>query len=516
VSLFSSINKKEKKMKKSLIVFLLEFLILVGIAHTQVKLEGYFEGQFGKTYDSESFKWNMWDPNYYLETRLTATPIANTEAYLKFYADKWNQAGQQMDHSESILSEGHIKFRQEYKGRGIQTIFFTRESGNYWTDGSMLNILNTGSVNNDGNGQGGRLDLWESWGGSATYVFSDFSSGVGDDIHLLRLRQSFLHKKLFTGIFYQRKNYGTGGQKDYNEVVATDIKIQFGRYFFNGELAFGNVPSEQEVVSLNKSYQEQGREFFKKGKYYDGLKEFFKENIATKVEFRGMRLGTPQLGYWYVNPCVWSYGKCYRNYMGENKYDEYGYGINSYYFVPQRAITLTCNYSQYKKHEAEEYSTGKSCDPVTNLYSEAYIEFINGFKGKVYYNKKDEVWHGGKYKHYDFFAELSVENRLAKLLTQFKIKDIGDTWEKQIAGIECAVNLTDRWRAFARGMIVNDRVGSRSSIFGELLYRIGSNTELYLQYGPSWWGAYGLVNDDGFVSGGYMKKEIKLILKGWF
>ncbi|RKX70394.1 hypothetical protein DRP43_03380, partial [candidate division TA06 bacterium] len=67
-------------MKKSLIVFLLEFLILVGIAHTQVKLEGYFEGQFGKTYDSESFKWNMWDPNYYLETRLTATPIANTEA----------------------------------------------------------------------------------------------------------------------------------------------------------------------------------------------------------------------------------------------------------------------------------------------------------------------------------------------------------------------------------------------------------------------------------------------------
>jgi len=120
------------------------------------------------------------------------------------------------------------------------------------------------------------------------------------------------------------------------------------------------------------------------------------------------------------------------------------------------------------------------------------------------------------YKHYDFFTELSVENKLAKLITQFKIKDYGETWEKQIAGVELSVNLADKWRVFTRGMIINDRVGSRYSFFTELQYRTSGNAELYLQYGPSYWGQHGLVNDDGFISTGSMKKELRLIIKGWF
>ena len=158
----------------------------------------------------------------------------------------------------------------------------------------------------------------------------------------------------------------------------------------------------------------------------------------------------------------------------------------------------------------------ESFDPSTRLYSEMYIEFVNGFKGKIAFDKKDERWQGNLYKHYDLFTELSVENSLAKLLAQYKIKDLGEIWEKQIAGIELSVNLADKWRVFTRGMIINDRVGSRYSIFTELQYRTEGNAELYLQYGPSYWGQYGLVNDDGFVSSGTMKKEIKLIIKGWF
>ncbi len=109
-----------------------------------------------------------------------------------------------------------------------------------------------------------------------------------------------------------------------------------------------------------------------------------------------------------------------------------------------------------------------------------------------------------------------MENKLAKLLTQFKIKNINESNEKQIAGIELSVNLSDRWKLFTRGMIANDRAGSRHSFFTEIQYRIGGNTEFYLQYGPNWYGSYGLVNDDGFASSGEMKKEIKLIVKGWF
>ena len=49
-------------------------------------------------------------------------------------------------------------------------------------------------------------------------------------------------------------------------------------------------------------------------------------------------------------------------------------------------------------------------DPITNIYTEIYIEFINGFKGKIAFNKKDENWQGKLYKHYDFFSEISVND----------------------------------------------------------------------------------------------------------
>ena len=179
------------------------------------------------------------------------------------------------------------------------------------------------------------------------------------------------------------------------------------------------------------------------------------------------------------------------------------------------------NYSFYEKIIPDtislDYTSEKMItNPITNLYTEIYIEFINGFKGKVSFNKKDEFWQGQYYKHYDILSELSVENYLAKLLAQYKIKDFGEIWEKQITGVELSVNLTEQWKFFTRGMVVNDRVGSRYSFFTEFQYRTSGNTELYLQYGPNYLGQYGLTNDDGFASSGSMIKEFKIILKGWF
>ena len=256
------------------------------------------------------------------------------------------------------------------------------------------------------------------------------------------------------------------------------------------------------------------------GNNYSNL---FKSNVAIKSELIGFSIGNAKSGYWFFTPGFFSYGDTYRNYMGNNQSNSYGYWLNSYYLVPQKAITLTLNYSYSQKMVPDTivafedvFYSKEIIDPITNIYAEIYMEFINGFKGKMAFNKKDENWQGKLYKHYDFFSEISVENSLAKLLGQFKIKDLGETWEKQIAGIELSVNLTDKWRFFTRGIIADDRVGSRFSIFTELQYRMSGNTELYLQYGPSYWGQYGLVNDDGFASSGIMRKEVKLILKGWF
>ena len=47
-----------------------------------INMEGFYVGQFGKTYESDSFEWNMWDPNFYLETRLYGSPIENSDICL--------------------------------------------------------------------------------------------------------------------------------------------------------------------------------------------------------------------------------------------------------------------------------------------------------------------------------------------------------------------------------------------------------------------------------------------------
>jgi len=478
-------------------------LLNTGILHG-INMEGFYEGQFGKSYESDIFKWNMWDPNFYLETRFFGSPAYDSDYYIKFYTYKDYQSQRPV----AVFSEGHIGFRQENNGSGFHGTLFSRESQHYWLDGSMLGVVNTVSVNNDSNGQGARFDFWHSWGGSMTYVFSDFSQDGGDDIHLFRFRQSLFSNNLNTGISLQQKNYPSGEHQDYNRVVACDLRAHFGRYYLSTEIAKTEVPGDSLVNQLNNRYSDD---------------EIFKSNIAIKSELRGFRIGSPKTGHWFLIPGIFSYGNTYRNYMGDNQSNRQGYWINSYYLVPNHAITFMLNHSQSKKIVADTITvfldslqSKEIFDPVSNTYAGVYIEFINGFKGKIAFNKKDEKWQGSDYRHYDFFSELSVENRLAKLLGQYKIKDLGEIWEKHIIGMELSINLSDRWRFFTRGIIADDQIGSRYSVFTELQYRTGGNTELYLQYGPSYWGQYGLVNDDGFASSGSMRKEVKLILKGWF
>jgi len=485
-------------MRKVILLYLLFLMKLFAI-----NMDGIYESQFGKTYESDAFKWNMWDPNFYLETRLHGNPVDKANFYLKFYADK--------DYSQSkqplvVFSEGNISFRDEKDGNGFNATFFTRESKHYWLDGSLLGIINTESVNNNGNGQGMRFDLWHVQKGSMTYVFSDFSQGSGDDIHLFRYRKLFFKDKIHTGLFLQRKHYSSGDINDYNQVIAFDTKIRSGKYYFSTEFAISDVPSDSLVSQLGNNYS-----------------NLFKSNVAIKSELIGFSIGNAKSGYWFFTPGFFSYGDTYRNYMGNNQSNSYGYWLNSYYLVPQKAITLTLNYSYSQKMVPDTivafedvFYSKEIIDPITNIYAEIYMEFINGFKGKMAFNKKDENWQGKLYKHYDFFSEISVENSLAKLLGQFKIKDLGGTWEKYIAGMELSINFTDQWRFFTRGMIADDKVGSRFSLFTELQYKISGNMEMYLQYGPNNWGQYGLVNDDSFSSSGDMKKEIKLIIKGWF
>ena len=74
--------------------------------------------------------------------------------YFKLNAD------QDYERSEQpllVFSEGHLHYNQEKNGSGFNTTIFMRESNPFWLDGSMLGILKTSSVNNDGN------EFWTKW-----------------------------------------------------------------------------------------------------------------------------------------------------------------------------------------------------------------------------------------------------------------------------------------------------------------------------------------------------------------
>ena len=114
---------------------ILHLFLLFSVGLFPLNMEGIYESQFGKTYESDSFEWNMWDPNYYLEMRMYGNPIYNSDFYIKFYADKDYQQSEQ---ALVVLAEGHIGFRQEKNGKGFSTTLFTRESRHYWLDGFML------------------------------------------------------------------------------------------------------------------------------------------------------------------------------------------------------------------------------------------------------------------------------------------------------------------------------------------------------------------------------------------
>ncbi|MAQ43070.1 MAG: hypothetical protein CMG25_01055, partial [Candidatus Marinimicrobia bacterium] len=83
-------------------IFFLIF-ILFSFLLSSVDMEGFYEGQYGRSYESDIFNWNIWEPNLYLETRLYGDPVENSNFYIKFYSDK--------DYSNSekplaVLAEG--------------------------------------------------------------------------------------------------------------------------------------------------------------------------------------------------------------------------------------------------------------------------------------------------------------------------------------------------------------------------------------------------------------------------
>jgi hypothetical protein len=85
----------------------------------------------------------------------------------------------------------------------------------------------------------------------------------------------------------------------------------------------------------------------------------------------------------------------------------------------------------------------------------------------------------------DIFAELSVENFLAKVRLQYRLHDYGTFRESSAYGFDMNVNITDRLKGYLRMLDAQDTVESRQTAFAQLKYDLGFGAEFYFEYGDA-------------------------------
>ncbi|TPW15565.1 MAG: hypothetical protein FD129_867, partial [bacterium] len=465
----------------ALFVVLLAALLEVPLAAAVTKLEGEYNLQLDIRKQDRAFEWDFDSNNNDTFTqaafRLFTQPRPGVEAFLRYEAE-WNSSDNNGDRPMFFFREGHARYRFEMNAgrRGFDTYLFSRQS-RFWVDNYLIPVVRDGEANDGGNAQGIRLESWGFLGGfNATAIISDYSgqydpSSVAcanctaeeleaarqdrqnktDDGYVLRLRRSFDRNRLRTGFTYNRKVENQDGpdQTGDNEasVFAADVRYAVKDIDFSLEYAQSRTIGPAPGI-----------------RYEDGLDQkvlgITMPNSAVMVgEIRSLRLGNARTGYFNAAPLAWFRGPTFDNRMGESNRDEKGYVINTWYLVPGRAITLTNNWLEYEKSATIRRR-------VTEYYGDAYIEFVNGFTGKVFYRRRrtiDTQADGIQRQepNDDIVFWLSAESQLAWFRLSGKVKNLDTAFQKQLVAIEVSVNLGARTKLYTRLVSGNDPTSLR-------------------------------------------------------
>ncbi len=491
------------------------------------RLEGEYNFLVDVRKQDRRYAWdfdsNSDDTSNLVSFRLFSQPVNGVEAFVKFESD-WNTGSNNSPRPRFQYRESHLRFRRELQGGfGVDSYLFSRQD-RFWVDNHLIQVVQGGPANDGGNAQGVRLDLWAPARTNLSLIASDFSSqsnpGSGsqpdqpvptDDAYIARFRKEFLGGALRTGLTWNRKNTRrAGAEKIDTRVLGVDTRYTWHNIDFSLEYA----ESQQDSAGIPVAHYDLELSRLRLGNPSTGLPE----NSVLKAEIRSLRLGNYRIGYLNVAPSFWYLGPQYRNQLGDGNNDEAGYYINTWYLVPGRAITLTNNYLSYTKRVNQNRH-------VTELYSEAYVEFVNGFTGKFFYRKRTtrDWMSDGRLTlkqvtdNDDVFAEMQVENRLAWLRLQFRIRDLGTLFQKELASFETSVNVSETVKIYNRFTFGNDPARVRKGLFSELQYRPRPNLEVFLSYGPFWIGGGSNPVFEGNLEGSADNKDlVRLLVKGTF
>jgi hypothetical protein len=444
------------------------------------------------------------------QLRFFTTPRRNTEAFFKVESDwKKNTPVNNGRRPIFLFREAHLRYQWDVgPGRGVESFLFFRQD-RFWADSYLIPLVETGAAKNDDqgpNGSGIRVNTWGLLGGNATFIASDFAGQISeenwrpertDDAYIARLRREFLDRKLRLGLGFNRKveNEQVDAAVTSTSVYAADARYQWNNVDYSLEYAFSDGPPPPVASPERWS----GR---------------ISQRAVLQGEIRSFRLGNAAVGFVNFVPAGWIKGPLYRNELDFSERDEVAWKLDTWYLVPQRAITLTGSYVQGLKTATQE-------ERWSTAYLEAYIEFVKGFTGKVSYKSSDNRRFDGTRRILneddDLFGEVQVESRLAWMRLQGKVRDINLPEEKVLLNLDTSINLSDRLKVYNRFSFGSDPAILRKGIFSQLQYRPTGNVEMFLEYGPNYIGDGSVPVDDGDLSGNADQTDLlKFIIKGQF
>lgn len=494
------------------VAIVLAGLLVPRAADAASKLEGYYSVWSSASYNDRS--WHFGKPSHYSELKFLNTMGDGIESFVRMRvsadADDDRTDFVEYYNPPFIVAEGHVKFR----GKHTETILFSRQNHFWINDVPLFGLVNDWKLKNDSWGpqsQGVRFEFWDrpflglgNWGGTVihsdnggtynyqvvdrranpdgSYTVYDRIARDGEDSWIVRLRNRAWGDRLVGGILLTRKDWtnrdAARPELENNQVYEADLAF-FPRDFKSNGLRLGPVDLEQSRWTLQVATSRvPGREIDE-----PALKD---DNTLFGAEFRDVYAGNFIFHGWYH----WV-GQNFRDYLA-GEFDEGGQGYNrtrhhleSIFFVPRKAITAKAVYDRERRLIPEEL--GIDLQPSTSLYSELYVEFVNGFKGKVahrYWRGFDSDTEVFDYETYqDLFAELSVENFLAKIRLQYRLHDFGTFRESSAYGFDMNVNITDKLKGYLRMLDARDTVESRQTVFAQLKYDLGFGAEFYFEYG---------------------------------
>jgi hypothetical protein len=520
-----------------------------GTARAANRIEGYYEAEIAM--ERQDSRWHFGPPSsnnlprHYAELKFFSWPSDALECYLKLRAES-NRDDDRTPRPDYVAPpwldyEGHIRLRGErYEGR-----LFSRQNYFYLNDEPLLKLVEDYKLKNDDWGpkaQGVVVNFWDvgsrNAGLGGTVIYSDNGGTqpsdrgdlpLGDNGLIIRLRPHFLDSQfgdhgdwgqIFSGITILRKDWTTSGSD------SEDLRGLMYNTVYSFDLAYSPAGLKETGLYLGPLNLEQSRwtiECAKSETPYElhALDHSDDNTYAFAAEVRDIQISNLMAHAWHFD-----FGENFRDYLSgrfdsdRHEYNRVQNHAELIWLVPRKAVTAKLVYDHHRKRISDE--TDGTLRPATEWYGELYMEFINGFKGRVAYkhyhgfDDSSEIY--DFYTYPEWFGELSVENFLAKIRLQMRVRDAGTFRQLMAYGFDMNVNISERLKGYLRMLNVDEQTEARHTMFAQLRYELGMGAECYFEYGDPGQ-SDNIVYTDGFVnegSGDNLRDRLKLFLKAWF